>query len=178
MRPCRRVGVCLLVAACVVLSIRWLTKPRAWEIPLVPLGYQHVTASGSPAKVPLYTAIIAEYLRPTLGGLTPAPIVHGSGDEWYRPAGGPPRQHCDPLPPLLPSVKCEGYTNLTEPSKYLPCVDPSVPELQLCIVDDQASLREQFGVVWKQVRSSRRPLRINNGTRLARPAASGMNLFM
>jgi hypothetical protein len=152
----------------------WLPADRTRDYALNTADAGHIVSNGTDIAPALSPVV----LYPSMGGLSPPPVVYGN---LWQPEGGVPRSDFEcghTLPPLQPSVKCVEYINLTAPSQYLPCADTSVSELQLCVVDDQASLRDQFGVYWRETKPSRRPLYVNNGALHVRDASAGVNLFM
>ena len=80
--------------------------------------------------------------------------------------------------PLAPETDCTTTLTLQQPSQYYPCINASVETHEVCVVNDPASIKSQFGAIWEEFDPRALPLYVNDGAAVFKEhACAGRTLY-
>ena len=80
--------------------------------------------------------------------------------------------------PLAPETDCTTNLTLQQPSQYYPCINASVETHEVCVVNDPASIKSQFGAIWEEFDPRALPLYVNDGAAVFKErACAGRTLY-
>ena len=80
--------------------------------------------------------------------------------------------------PLAPETDCTTTLTLQQPSQYYPCINASVETHEVCVVNDPASIKSQFGAIWEEFDPRALPLYLNDGAAVFKDrACAGRTLY-